>query len=418
LLSRPGEWKFPPAVGVITTPTLRPDGSILTTLGYDPATRLILMHPPAMPEIPETPSKDQAREALDLLNSLLTEFPFVDEASRSVALSELITPVARGAMSVAPLHANSAPAFGSGKSYLVDIASAIVSGQPCPVISAGYDKFELEKRLGAAMLRGQAMISIDNVDGELRGEFLCQIIERPVVKVRPLGFSTLVQIESKATILATGINITPVGRVVRRVLKCSLDPQIERPELRTFQHAPVERVLADRGKYIAAAHYLAAGCPGELPSLASFPDWSRLVRSPLVWLGREDPIQTMDNAREEDPEFDEVRQVFGAWHGALGNAAYSTGDAIKSAQERDDRSQQLIHPELLTTLSEVAQSRSGGPLSPKKLGKWLKRYRNRIAGGLQLISRYDEHNKQNLWLVREPPPPQGDLFAGSAGSCG
>src|SRR5262249_51900011 len=36
LLSRAGEWKFPRAAGVITTPTLRPDGTILSQPGYDP----------------------------------------------------------------------------------------------------------------------------------------------------------------------------------------------------------------------------------------------------------------------------------------------------------------------------------------------------------------------------------------------
>src|SRR5262249_9485424 len=42
ILSRKGEWNFPLATGVITTPTLRPDGSILLAEGYDPVTRLIL----------------------------------------------------------------------------------------------------------------------------------------------------------------------------------------------------------------------------------------------------------------------------------------------------------------------------------------------------------------------------------------
>jgi putative DNA primase/helicase len=137
-----------------------------------------------------------AATALQLLNGLLDEFPFVDKASRSVALSELITPVVRGAMTVAPLHANRAPAAGTGKSYILDIASAIVTGQPCPVISAGADEFETEKRLAAALLRGQALIAIDNLNGELRGDALCQIIERPIVDVRPLGVSRLVRVQA------------------------------------------------------------------------------------------------------------------------------------------------------------------------------------------------------------------------------
>ena len=35
-----GSWRFPKVAGVITTPTLRPDGSILDRPGYDPATQL------------------------------------------------------------------------------------------------------------------------------------------------------------------------------------------------------------------------------------------------------------------------------------------------------------------------------------------------------------------------------------------
>ena len=72
ILSREGEWRFPPAVGVITTPTLRPDGTILSQPGYDPATRLILMNPPAMPAIPEAPSRDHAATALQMLDDLVS----------------------------------------------------------------------------------------------------------------------------------------------------------------------------------------------------------------------------------------------------------------------------------------------------------------------------------------------------------
>ena len=40
LLARLGHWHFPAIAGVINTPTLRPDGSILSAPGFDPATRL------------------------------------------------------------------------------------------------------------------------------------------------------------------------------------------------------------------------------------------------------------------------------------------------------------------------------------------------------------------------------------------
>ena len=412
VLSRKGEWNFLPATGVITTPTLRPDGSILSAEGYDPVTRLILMRPPSMPEIPTAPSKDNAVSAVLLLDGLLAEFPFVDDASRSVALSELITPVVRGAMSVAPMHANRAPVPGSGKSFLADISAAICIGQPCPVLSAGFDEFELEKRLGAALLAGQPLVSIDNLNGELRGDFLCQMIERPIVKVRPLGVSNLVSIESKATVLATGNNLVLVGDVVRRVVLCSLDPNMERPELRKFRRNPVQVVLGNRGAYIAAPltivrAYLAAGCPGELLSLASFEDWSRLVRSALVWLGRADPVATMETARAEDPELEALRRVFAACHSAIGSQPTTSGGLIDLANELDGVGNRR-HPEMHAALMEVAAS--GGVLKSDKLGRWLKRYRGRVINNLRLSSTPDKHSKQQLWRLSDARQgtPAGD----------
>ena len=89
ILSRVGDWPFPRIAGVVTTPTLRPDGSILSEPGYDEATRLyhmadssIVLHRAA-----KAPSRADAQKALALLVTLLSEFPFVDRVSQAVALS-------------------------------------------------------------------------------------------------------------------------------------------------------------------------------------------------------------------------------------------------------------------------------------------------------------------------------------------
>ena len=245
VLSRDGEWMLPPLAGVITTPTMRPDGSILSEPGWDPDTRLLLLDPPIMPLLVANPTREDALAALALIEDLLVDFPFVDDGSSSVALSALITPIVRGAMPVAPLHAMRAPSPGSGKSYLVDLASAIATGQRCPVIAAGRSGEETEKRLGAAMLAGYPLISIDNLNGCLGGDALCQLIERPRVSIRPLGRSELVTIESRATVYATGNNIQPTGDVIRRVITSSLDPNLERPELRAFKRDPFALVSVE-----------------------------------------------------------------------------------------------------------------------------------------------------------------------------
>lgn len=402
VLARDGEWTFPKLTGVITTPTLRPDGTILSEPGYDPATRLLLLDPPEMPQIPPRPTHKHALSALNFLDTLLDEFPFVDPESRSVALSALITPVVRGAVSVTPMHATTAPVPGSGKSYIIDLASAINSGERAPVLTAGRSEEETEKRLVAALLSGQTIISIDNVNGTLGGDALCQIIERPVVAVRPLGASVFTKVESRASCYATGNNIQLVGDMTRRVLLCSLDPDVERPELRTFTRDPFNQVLADRGRYVAAAltvvrAYVVAGCPDTQPPLASFEDWSRLVRSALIWLGRTDPCETMNKARAEDPITAALSGLFTAWHGAVGAAPHTTG-AIREAALQTGVFSNLINGNLREALVEVADDGHGG-INSKKLGHYLKRYEGRIIAGFKLISSEDTGSKQKLWRV-------------------
>ena len=37
----------------------------------------------------------------------------------------------------------------------------------------------MEKRIGAAVIMGQSLVCIDNVNGEIGGEALCQLVEQP-----------------------------------------------------------------------------------------------------------------------------------------------------------------------------------------------------------------------------------------------
>lgn len=402
LLSRDGEWRFRRLSGVITTPTLRPDGTILEEPGYDAATQLLLLDPPAMPKLASKPSRKVALAALARLDGLLDEFPFTDPASRSVALSALITPVVRGAIPVAPMHVTKAPVAGSGKSYIIDLASAINSGERAPVVSAGRTEEETEKRLVGAILSGQTLVSIDNVNGELGGDFLCQLVERPVVSVRPLGQSAFIKVESRATCYATGNNIRLLGDMTRRVVVCTLDPDMERPELREFKAKPFDLVLENRGLYVAAAlavvrAYVAAGCPNQCAPLASFEDWSRLVRSALVWLGRPDPVDTMKQASADDPIKATLGSLLRAWHDAMGPLAHTAAEVVGTAQSRMfDR---LSHPALLESVQDVAEDQRKGGINNKAFGRYLGSHKGRVVNGLKLVEAGKDRDDKGLWKV-------------------
>lgn len=400
-----GLWPFPPLSGVISTPTMRPDGTILDREGYDQATGLVLIGPPRMPPIPASPTREDAARALEALQSLLAEFPFVDDASRSVALSQILTTVLRGALLPAvPMHAATAPQPGTGKSYLADISSVISTGERCAVIAMSPDVNETEKRLIAAALSGQQIIAIDNVSEIMAGDFLNQVTERPLLKIRPLGTSTDIRIPNTFTLFANGNNLSAPADMVRRTLICRLDANVENPEAREFMGNPVADVMADRGYYVAAAltigrAYVCAGYPEQLPPLASYERWSNLVRSALVWLGAADPCESMDLARSEDPVRAARGALFDAWEKELGMnpGGLTVLQMIQEADAMDERG--FLHPGWREACIEVAGDRSGGSISNKRLGKWLSSNNNNIVEGLKMtVNRSDARRPR--WILR------------------
>jgi hypothetical protein len=310
------EWPFPPLAGVITCPTLRPDGTLLANEGYDNATGLVLYNPIPIPEIPRLPTRDDALRAIAVLDSLLTEFPFVDRASLAVALSEMLTVVLRGAFAIAPLHLTNAPEAGTGKSYLADLVSAIATGERCAVISVAPNPEETEKRLVGAALAGYPIIALDNVRELLQGDFLCQVTERPLLQLRRLGSSDQIRLANTVCCFANGNNATVADDLVRRTITCTLDANMESPETRTFKSNPFADVIEKRGKYIAACltvarAYTAAGNPDCLPPLPSYEGWSHLVRSSLVWLGNREVIRPVGADRFPRPPIQFPAEVIG-----------------------------------------------------------------------------------------------------------
>jgi putative DNA primase/helicase len=380
LLARKGEWKMPPVGGVINCPTLRPDGTILSERGYDEQTGLILFGGVELPKMPDKPTRQQAVRALAQIDELIAEFPFVDEPSKSVARSSLITPVVRGCMSVAPLHVISAPAAGTGKSYVVDLGTAIALGERCSVMSVSSNLEETEKRLGAKAMAGHPIISLDNVNGELGGDALCQLVSQPICEIRVLGFSKMPRVVNRFCVFANGNNITLRGDLTRRALTCRLDAKVEKPFERPFKAKPFERIISNRGVYVAACltivqAFFAAGRPKQrLAPMNSFEDWSETVRSALVWLGCADPAITVGTSQADDPERQAIATFIAAMQSEVGVGQLS---AITAAQMIARAHEKVALREALSALPIKA----GSSLS---LGKWLKKSQDRQIGAVAL----------------------------------
>ena len=402
IASLSGHWPFPPVSGVIGTPTMRPDGSLLTEPGYDAATGLVLVAPPRMPAIPQEPTREQALVAVQRLSTLLTEFPFASAISRSAALSMLLTPVLRGALGAAvPMHVVAAPQAGSGKSYLQDVSSVLATGERCAVITVAPDPNETEKRLIGAAIASFPIIALDNCNGTLSGDFLAQVTERPLLQVRPLGSSGVVRIANVFTVFANGNNIAVAADLVRRTILCTLDANMESPETREFTNDPIAAVLANRGGFLAdcltmARAYHCAGYPNRLPRTPSFERWSDLVRSCLVWLDLADPAGNSGVVQADDPARSARVAIFAGWKQALEiGKGYSTAEIIAAAEEF---SSGFLYPDFRNALMEVAKSRAADKIDAMRLGWWLRSTAKIVVGNTKLV--VDRSNESHqLWSL-------------------
>lgn len=404
---RVGCWGLPVLAGIVNTPTLRPDGSVLSAPGYDAATGL-LFDPcgSIFPQIPDRPTRDTASAALADLKDLIGTLPFVGAADRAVALSAILTACIRRSLPTAPMHAFTAPAAGTGKSMLVDIPSILTSGREAGVIAQGSNEEETEKRLGALLMAGDAVIAIDNCEALLGGEFLCQVLTQPVVKARILGRSEAPEMPTGAFVTATGNNLTLAGDLTRRALLCRLDAKCERPELREFERDPVAVAKARRGHLTVAAltvlrAYHVAGRPQQGKPLGSFGEWSRWVRDALLWLGEADPVATMEAARASDPRLANLTAVIEQWSAVIGGAGVTTRALIERATGivpvgigRED----YAHPDFREALLTIAGA--GGAVNSSKLGYWLRSNRDRVAAGHRIVQGPMLHGSPTRHLVR------------------
>jgi putative DNA primase/helicase len=257
-----------------------------------------------------------------------------------VALSAILTACVRRCLGNAPLHAYSAPVAGTGKGKPADVACVISTGFEASPLNQGGDEEETEKRISAKLMTGEAFIAIDNCSRPLGGDLICSMLTQRTVSPRILGKSKTPSLSAGAFVTAGGNGLIIKGDFTRRTVIWTIDAGLERPEKRTFAFDPVREAMEQRPRLVVAAltilrAYDVAGRPERPKPLGSFEAWSDLVRSALIWLGRADPVASMDELRKADPVLEALRAIMCQWVETIGTILQvTTADLIKTADER------------------------------------------------------------------------------------
>jgi hypothetical protein len=149
-----GRWPFPPLDSIIEFPVLRPDGTLLDTPGYDPVTRLYYapVETLQIPSISEHPTIEEIVKALALIDEVIGEFPYQDDASHANAIALLLTPIIRQSIGGhVPLALIDATRPGTGKSLLAETVALIATGRKSAMMAAPYDDDEWRKRIASTL---------------------------------------------------------------------------------------------------------------------------------------------------------------------------------------------------------------------------------------------------------------------------
>lgn len=418
ILAMKSRRELKPLKAVITAPTLRLDGTLLNTPGYDPATELFYYagETPVLPDIAETPSRKQVKRALKTLWHPFKEFPFNGSVDRGVMLAALLTAAVRPVLPTAPAFGFDAPIQGSGKSLLASCLAALAGEQKPSVYPHTNDEAEIRKRLLSVLRSGVSAMVWDNVLGVFNSASMAALLTSSTFSDRVLGQSESVTLPNRLLMAITGNNLTLDGDMVRRVLVARIDPRTDLPHERGFDHDPLQYVVAHRMELVAAAltvlrGWLTSGAKPPSGRIASFEDWNDWVRCAVYWVGQEvaperfsDPLDAITRALENDPDLDALSELLSALEANFGPAEFTSQEVMSKiarykdpsmARLRNDEDDAFRLYEALITLNPKAV------LTTASLGRTLGFRKDRMVNGRVLRSYKDSHSKKSLWRVNE-----------------
>jgi hypothetical protein len=99
--------QLPPVDRIVRAPVFATDGTLQATPGYHPAGRVIVWPPEnlRLPKIPTAPTDRDVERAVALIDDLIGDFPFLNEADRAAAYALLLLPFVRDMIDgPTPLH--------------------------------------------------------------------------------------------------------------------------------------------------------------------------------------------------------------------------------------------------------------------------------------------------------------------------
>jgi len=419
-----------PIVGLISSPVVRPDGSIIDQPGHDAATGIFYTGNVGMAlTVPDSPTQDEAvKAAAYIMAEVFGDFPFREQASRANTLAALLTtltlPLIGGNI---PLGLFDKPQAGTGASLLTEIIAELVTGEKANMQTAPDNDEEWRKAITAVLIQGPQIVVIDNVTSALKSSKLSQMLTARTWSDRMLGQTKMLNLPQTAAWFATGNNIQLGGDIARRAYWIRLDAASARPWLRDgFRHHDILAWVEEHRSELLSMllmmvrAWVVAGKPkGIAPKLGSFVKWSQVIGGILTYAGIEgflgNAAELYDSADQDIAQWDLFLDEWQKLH---------RDDKITSGMLKIELTDvHVVYKPFQSEMpEEIIKATDKGTRGAVGLGKALSRHADQVfPSGRKLTVEVDSHTKGKKWSVttikrsavdaKGPEPQASDPFA-------
>lgn len=397
-------WKLSYLEGITEVPVLRHDGSVLTQPGYDSTSHLYYNPKPNLNLQPtaDHPTENEVKESIELVLECLCDFPFDSDASKANAIAAIFTPILRPMIQgPVPMFLFDKPKAGTGASLLTEIISVIATGREAAMMSAKKGEDEWKKSITSTLLRGEPVVTIDNIEGRFYAPSLAIVLTASQWQDRILGRNENVVLPIRTTFIGSGNNIQLGGDLPRRCVWIRMNAKMARPWLRDtrkFKHPNLlEWVQTKRSSIIAAMLTIArawvvAGRPGiaTAPSLGSYESWCGILDGILNYMGVKGFLTNLGEMYQKaDTEGSQWECFIGSIYDHWGDKVFTASELVQAMEV--DTSFELALPDSIA-------DRNNSDLN-RVLGNALARHEQDIGTNGLMVQRAGSKKNAATWQV-------------------
>ncbi|WP_435016684.1 hypothetical protein TA3x_004257 [Tundrisphaera sp. TA3] len=383
--------KFPILSGIVETPVYTAKGTLLTTPGYDPVSRLWYRPSESLKglSVPAKPTASEITKARDLLlKDLVLDFPFVDQCSLANAIGLLLMYFVREMIpGSTPWHIADAPDNRVGKTLIMDLIAYIWTGRQASTTPECHSEEEWNKTLTSLLMAGSPYIFIDNINRAIASGTLASVLTTGWHKARVLGTNRMTDMPVRSIFMGSGTNPKFSKENAKRIVKFRLDPGVENPELRSgFKHPNIRKWTAENRKDLVQAcltlcsAWIAAGKPVGKQTMGGFEDYVQVVGGILDVAGIPGFLGNYINDLADLNSVDEGwGELITFWSNMLKGKAMTAGKLLE-----------LLEYHKIETPFLDGKSQQSKKVA---MGHALSRQVDRIIGGFKITRAKDEHGK-------------------------